>query len=607
MMEFLRFARTSAIALIVPLIAYFAASWALGQHAGGPYAATLALARCDGQFFALDSCGPLYRLTFMKHVGFWTGWGSILMLAVFFLLGRVAGTSRARNAAIFPTLMPATAALIAIVLMIQGVSMTLPALFGDLRNFLLTGVLGVLGVGALIGGVSMLRALRRITHVEPRGVLAHQMKRREAPALWEMVESVARKVESRPPDHIIVGLEPNFFATASPIVTPDSEGVLRGETLFLSVPLMRLFSEAELRAVIAHELAHFHGEDTVYSLRFTPVYHRIALLLDALEGEDGESDHIGAAPAALILRYLLGTFQLNESAISRERELEADRIGVAAAGVDALAVSLAKAAVYGQLWSAVRERNVERLNRGKISRNLSRVYADSARYDVSNQTLQQVVAQILETRISHPTDSHPTVYERYQAIGFDQERLSIAALTAQGGASAELFQDLDEVEHDLTMLEHNVMVKVGFANGPVEDVEQNRVVQAGYILAASMVVADHTVANAEISVAEEIGARLFNDFDPTSFREIVAEIHDMPSFEQVVDLLAGLLDRREKAALHAYLAQIAAADQRVSVEENALMAYVAKAWRIDEPVWRRLSPWRRRQPGDILWTPKTRH
>ncbi|MFD2022059.1 M48 family metalloprotease [Pseudocitrobacter faecalis] len=45
---------------------------------------------------------------------------------------------------------------------------------------------------------------------------------------------------------------------------------LTGNTLYLPLTYLSLLNEAEIAAVVGHELGHFTGEDTQYSLRFAP-------------------------------------------------------------------------------------------------------------------------------------------------------------------------------------------------------------------------------------------------------------------------------------------------------------------------------------------------
>lgn len=575
----LRFLKTMAAALILPAAGWFAAETALARLEGRAFEGA------ESGYFAEGLGAEATRLGVLQSVAIWTAVASLAILALFFVLGRFAGANRARNAAIFPTLMPLTTLLVALILLAQGASMSAPALLNDFHSGPWAFGVGLLGLGALVGGVLIALALWRMSRPQPEHVSALPLSREAAPAVWSFVEHVAQRIDARTPDHVVLGLEPNFFATAAEVET--AEGVLlTGETLYLSAPMIRLFTEEELTAVVAHELGHFAGADTEYSLRFAPVYRRIAIALSALRNSDGSTRHLGVASADAILRWLLETFGRNERAISRDREFEADQVGLTAASPEALGLSLAKVAVYAPVWSAVRERNAARLNEGRISRNLSRVYADSARYDVSSRMIDRILELVLATKMSHPTDTHPTVSERYQAVGFDPARLTIETLTRQGDAASALVNEITPMEARLTLLEHKSMVALGAARAPEGDAETGTLVRFAYALAATMTVADGVTDQREIGLAEAIGAELFEGFDPTSFREIVAEIADMPPFRHLLDLLADGLDMEQKRALHAYLGEIAQADGALAAEEAALLEEVVARWRIAEPRWR---------------------
>ena len=59
----------------------------------------------------------------------------------------------------------------------------------------------------------------------------------EQPKIWDLVNNIANEIGSKPPDNIIVGIEPTFYATAADIVGCGKE-TLKGETLYLSMSLM---------------------------------------------------------------------------------------------------------------------------------------------------------------------------------------------------------------------------------------------------------------------------------------------------------------------------------------------------------------------------------
>ena len=76
--------------------------------------------------------------------------------------------------------------------------------------------------------------------------LAIRAQRESYASLWSFVEEVAESVGGRAPDNIIIGMEPNFYVTQSPILlTPADE--VRGRTLYMSAPLLRVMDEMKLK------------------------------------------------------------------------------------------------------------------------------------------------------------------------------------------------------------------------------------------------------------------------------------------------------------------------------------------------------------------------
>ena len=121
------------------------------------------------------------------------------------------------------------------------------------------------------------------------------------------------------PDHIVVGLDPTFFVTEARVRCVS--GVLKGRTLFVSLPLSRLLTLEEFGAVVAHELAHFTGKDTAFSKKFFPVYRGASESVAALVTQSGNGDTgaITVIPAVAVLSFFLHSFSVAENTVSRER------------------------------------------------------------------------------------------------------------------------------------------------------------------------------------------------------------------------------------------------------------------------------------------------
>lgn len=147
-----------------------------------------------------------------------------------------------------------------------------------------------------------------------------------------------------------MGLDPNFFVTEASVTCCGN--VFRGRTLYLSEPLCRILSVQELRAIIGHELGHFRGDDTSFSLKFYPIYRGTVQSIEAIAASTSAMGEGGFAviPAAYALGFFLHCFAQAESRISRDRELAADAIASECAGERTLGVALTKVCAHSIAW-----------------------------------------------------------------------------------------------------------------------------------------------------------------------------------------------------------------------------------------------------------------
>ena len=234
---------------------------------------------------------------------------------------------------------------------------------------------------------------------------------------------------------------------------------LSGETLYISAPLARLFTKQEMTAVICHELGHFRGADIQYSLKFAPVYSGLGRAITAVDtNEDDGLSAIAKLPAMAILSFMFEIFSIAERSVGRDRELEADRAVVEVSSPKALAISLAKVSLYAGMWDAIRNENIERLNDGKVAGNLCKVFEDIAKFDVERKSIDEILEQVLDNSIAHPTDTHPTVSQRLDALGLESSEIDKDGLGVPQDSAISLIDNVIEVEKELTLLEHRLMV-----------------------------------------------------------------------------------------------------------------------------------------------------
>ena len=246
----------------------------------------------------------VYKLILLKTVSFWTGAVAVGLMTTYILLSLLLGKNRGAIAFIFPKLIPLSSLVIAVLVLVEGAIITYAVYIGEayaigvVHYFLI----GAVGLGALIGGVTLIEATVKMKRDLIQNEIAKNISKSDSPKLWKFVEDIANKVGAKVPDNIIVGLEPNFYATAAKVNLLAEDEMLTGETLYLSTSLMRIFDKSELSSVIGHELGHFRGKDTAYTLKFAPVYVGLGRSIAALSGEEGGGwSSIAKLPAIAML------------------------------------------------------------------------------------------------------------------------------------------------------------------------------------------------------------------------------------------------------------------------------------------------------------------
>ena len=158
-----------------------------------------------------------------------------------------------------------------------------------------------------------------------------RLARSEGRALYDLVEEISRALDAPPVDSITI--TGGFSATAA-VYSPPWR-FRRRRTLVLGLPVLTTLSMAELRAVIAHELAHFsRAHDAfaawVYRIRRSWLALRAAL------------DRRLATPVYVswVIRWYVPRLNAASAEVARRHELVADRVAANVSGSRAAADAL---------------------------------------------------------------------------------------------------------------------------------------------------------------------------------------------------------------------------------------------------------------------------
>jgi hypothetical protein len=242
----------------------------------------------------------------------------------------------------------------------------------------------------------------------PQDLLGRELSRADAPGLWWWVDGVAAKLKALPPEHIVTGLTGGFFVTSHSMTLRPEARTITGRILHLPLAFVSMMSRDEVSSILGHELAHFSGNDTQYSLRLQPLYASMIKNVESFLVVDEEDEiHFLKAPGLSLAIFILERLETAENHWRRERELVADSVScrVVDARTSALALlrNVALTDVIEELTSQAHRVETSDI----ISTLIGKVQKDGLMLPTAE----------LEPRLPHPTDTHPPVRQRIEAMG----------------------------------------------------------------------------------------------------------------------------------------------------------------------------------------------
>lgn len=249
------------------------------------------------------------------------------------------------------------------------------------------------------------------------------VRRSAEPALWALVDDVCRLACQPRVDEIRLVLS----GGASCLLHGELDGRAR-RVLSLSLAYLQVLGEDELRAVVAHELAHFAGRDGVFD-------GRIASVRAALDRTHERLERLGS-----VLRYPLRWYRRVLlrflASMSREREHAADLYAAQLLGPEAVARALRITswvdAGFGLYWQL----------------DLAPVLAAGRRPPVAagfgvfmTPEVRSHALQLSAAREPGPFDTHPPLADRLSALRCDASPDPVFA-----GPAVGLLSDTGAVE-----------------------------------------------------------------------------------------------------------------------------------------------------------------
>ena len=144
------------------------------------------------------------------------------------------------------------------------------------------------------------------------------------PKFYAIVTDLARRANiPMPKTYLVEESNPNAFATGR---DPEHAAVA------VTTGLIAMLTHDELEGVIAHEIAHIRGRDTLIMTMVATIAGAVSMLANFglwFRAGDSRSAGLAGLVAVLVAPFAAMIVQM---AISRTREYEADRVGAAIAG-----------------------------------------------------------------------------------------------------------------------------------------------------------------------------------------------------------------------------------------------------------------------------------
>jgi Zn-dependent protease with chaperone function len=245
----------------------------------------------------------------------------------------------------------------------------------------------------------------RVKDEEP----GHPLPRDKAPQLWSLTEEVAERVDTRPVDAIYVTPGTNIGVTERGSLLKKLQSAGQ-RCLILGLGALPGMTQAQFKAILAHEYGHFSNRDTAggnLARRVQASIYQMAYTL----ASTGQARWYN--PAWLFVNGFHRLFLRITLGASRLQEILADRYAALAYGVQNSVDGLMHIVRQGLVFDAQVSQEIKTAmghNRG-----LQNLYLLPP---IQGTMLKQLEAKV-EQRMNRPTstyDSHPAIQDRIRLV-----------------------------------------------------------------------------------------------------------------------------------------------------------------------------------------------
>ncbi len=301
-------------------------------------------------------------------------------------------------------------------------------------------ILAAIAFAPLVSAWASFRAVKAVFFNKPSRQTAVVVDYHTKTKLIEAIQDVCWKVGTKLPDAVILHAAPTFFVTEGSVATLN--GVVHKRILAIGAPLLPQLALAEFKAVLAHEFAHFSGNDTAYSRFVVPVYKSLHSAILDLAGMSGGGSMWAMALSLLLLipnvflQIFLTYFATIDNMLSRSRELRADWIAAKHYGKKNVESMLRTIVQISEHFSEINA------TLGSENKNIFTKYQAQLKKD--RKTLDTYIQKAMVEE-ENEFNSHPTLATRLASLPDVQSSESSVKMTM-------ILKELEEEEHVLSDL-----------------------------------------------------------------------------------------------------------------------------------------------------------
>jgi Zn-dependent protease with chaperone function len=267
-------------------------------------------------------------------------------------------------------------------------------------------------------------------------------RRRDCPRLFQAVEEVARRVDTDPVDEVYIS-PGNDFCVHQEGRGPFGVFGGRKRVLTLGLCAMSFLNVSELKAILAHEYAHFSHADTFWHRFLFQVTLSLHTAMREMARTGGWVTYVN--PFYWFFWLYSKSYGLLAAGFSRSREFLADRMACTLYGADVFARGLRKVCTDGTHFEMTIYHHIVRLLKQKKAYvNMYLAFRRIREEELTEDERRQLHRKLLDDRPS-VFASHPTFQERLVAA-----RQLPRARQTDDTAALQLFDDPEGVERELT-------------------------------------------------------------------------------------------------------------------------------------------------------------